>query len=220
MNPMLGPLVLSLKVAILATLLVTLLGTVIAFLLANAKFRGKGLVESILLLPMILPPTVTGYYLVILLGRYGLLGGPLFRWTGWNIMSTWQAAVVAASVVALPIMVRTAQSAIESVDREMIDSSTMLGYSQIETAIRVTLPLAWQGILAGIVLAFTRAIGEFGATLMLAGNIPGRTDTMPLAIYGHATSGDWGNAHALVAILTTFSIVFLLLARRISRKLI
>jgi molybdate transport system permease protein len=199
---------------------VTVLGIVIAFFLANAKFRGKGLVESILLLPMILPPTVTGYYLVILLGRYGLLGGPLFRWTGWNIMFTWQAAVVAASVVALPIMVRTAQSAIESVDREMIDSSTMLGYSQIETAIQVTLPLAWQGILAGIVLAFTRAIGEFGATLMLAGNIPGRTDTMPLAIYGYATSGDWGNAHVLVAILTLFSIVFLLLASRISRKLI
>lgn len=220
MNPMLGPLVLSLKVAIMATLMVTVLGTVIAYFLANAHFRGKGLVESILLLPMILPPTVTGYYLVILLGRYGWLGGPLFRWTGWNVMFTWQAAVVAASVVALPIMVRTAQSAIESVDKEMIDSSIMLGYSQIETAIRVTLPLAWQGILAGIVLAFTRAIGEFGATLMLAGNIPGRTATMPLAIYGYATSGDWENAHALVAILTLFSIVFLLLARRISRKLI
>jgi len=217
---MLEPLIISLKVAILATLLVTVLGTVIGFLLADAHFRGKGLVESILLLPMILPPTVTGYYLVILLGRYGLLGGPLFRWTGWNIMFTWQAAVVAASVVALPIMVRTAQSAIESVDREMIDSSTMLGYSRIETALWVTLPLAWQGILAGIVLAFTRAIGEFGATLMLAGNIPGRTATMPLAIYGYATSGEWEKAHTLVAVLTVFSIVFLLLARRISRKLI
>jgi molybdate transport system permease protein len=220
MNPMLGPLILSLKVAILATALVTLLGTVIGFFLANSSFRGKGLVESILLLPMILPPTVTGYYLVMLLGRFGLLGGPLFRWTGWNIIFTWQAAVVAASVVALPIMTRTAQSAIESVDKEMVDSSTMLGYSRVETAIRVTLPLAWQGILAGIVLAFTRAIGEFGATLMLAGNIPGRTDTMPLAIYGYATSGDWQNAHALVAILTLLSIAFLLLARRISRKLI
>jgi molybdate transport system permease protein len=217
---MMGPLLLSLKVAAVATLLVTLLGTVIGFLLANSKFKGKGLVESLLLLPMILPPTVTGYYLVILLGRYGLLGGPLFRWTGWNIMFTWQAAVVAASVVALPIMIRTAQSAIESVDKEMIDSSTMLGYSQIETAFRVTLPLAWQGILAGIVLAFARAIGEFGATLMLAGNIPGRTDTMPIAIYGHATSGDWGNAHILVAILTLLSIAFLLAARQVSRRLI
>jgi len=220
MSPMLGPLVLSLKVAVLATLLVAVLGIIIALLLANAKFRGKSLVESILLLPMILPPTVTGYYLVILLGRYGLLGGPLFRWTGWSLMFTWQAAVVAASVVALPIMVRTAQSAIESVDREMVDSSTMLGYSRIETAVRVTLPLAWQGILAGIVLSFTRAVGEFGATLMLAGNIPGRTNTMPLAIYGYATSGDWENAHFLVAILTLSSIAFLLLANRISRKLI
>lgn len=220
MNPMVGPLVLSLKVAALATFLVTVLGTVIGYLLANSQFRGKGLAESILLLPMILPPTVTGYYLVILLGRFGLLGGPLFRWTGWNIMFTWQAAVVAASVVSLPIMVRTAQSAIESVDKEMIDSSTMLGYSRIETAMRVTLPLAWQGILAGIVLAFTRAIGEFGATLMLAGNIPGRTDTMPLAIYGYATSGDWKNAHVLVAILTVLSVAFLLAARQISRKLI
>jgi len=219
MNPMMGPLVLSLKVAAVATLLVTLLGTVIGFLLAMSKFRGKGLVESLLLLPMILPPTVTGYYLVILLGRYGLLGGPLFRWTGWNIMFTWQVAVVAASVVALPIMIRTAQSAIESVDKEMIDSSTMLGYSQVETAVRVILPLAWQEILAGIVLAFARAIGEFGATLMLAGNIPGRTDTMPIAIYGYATSGDWGNAHFLVAILTILSIAFLLAARQVSRRL-
>ena len=217
---MVGPLILSLKVATLATLLVTSLGIVIAFLLANAQFKGKGLLESVLLLPMILPPTVTGYYLVILLGRYGLLGGPIFRWTGWNIMFTWQAAVVAASVVALPIMVRTAQSAIESVDKEMIDSSTMLGHSRIETAIRVTLPLAWPSILAGIVLAFTRAIGEFGATLMLAGNIPGRTDTMPLAIYGYATSGDWQNAHVLVVILTGLSVAFLLVARQISRKLI
>lgn len=220
MNPMVSPLILSFKVAALATLLVTVLGTVIAFLLAHAKFRGKGLVESLLLLPMILPPTVTGYYLVILLGRFGFLGGPIYRWTGWNIMFTWEAAVVAASVVALPIMVRTAQSAIESVDREMIDSSTMLGHSHIETAFRVTLPLAWQGILAGIVLAFTRAIGEFGATLMLAGNIPGRTATMPLAIYGYATSGDWQNAHALVAILTILSVAFLLLSRQISRKLL
>ncbi len=217
---MAGPLMISLKVATLATLLVTMLGIVIAFLLANAQFKGKGLLESVLLLPMILPPTVTGYYLVILLGRYGLLGGPIFRWTGWNIMFTWQAAVVAASVVALPIMVRTAQSAIESVDKEMIDSSTMLGHSRLETALRVTLPLAWQSILAGIVLAFTRAIGEFGATLMLAGNIPGRTDTMPLAIYGYATSGDWRNAHVLVVILTALSVAFLLVARQISRKLV
>lgn len=218
--PMLGPLLLSLKVAFLATLFVAGIGTFIAFLLANTQFKGKGLVEAVLLLPMILPPTVTGYYLVILLGRSGIIGGPVFQWTGWSILFTWQAAVVAASVVSLPIMIRTAQSAIESVDREMVDSSTMLGYSRFETALHVTLPLAWQGILAGVVLSFTRAIGEFGATLMLAGNIPGRTDTMPLAIYGYSTSGDWQQANILVGLLTALSIVFLLIANRVSRRVV
>lgn len=217
---MFGPLLLSLKVALLATLLVTILGTAIAFFLADTEFKGKSLVEAALFLPMILPPTVTGYYLVILLGRQGIIGNTVFQWTGWNIMFTWQAAVVASTVVSLPIMIRTAQSAIESVDQEMIDSSTMLGYSRLETGLRVILPLAWQGILAGIVLTFTRAIGEFGATLMLAGNIPGRTDTMPLAIYGYATSGDWKQAHLLVALLTLLSITFLLLARHVSRRVI
>jgi len=217
---MLGPLFLSLKVSLLATLIAALIGTAVAFGLARREFRGKGLLESALLLPMIMPPTVTGYYLVILLGRHGIIGDRLFRWTGWNIMFTWQAAVVAASVVSLPIMVRTAQSAIESVDPEMIDSSTMLGYSWAETSLHVVLPLAWQGILAGIVLTFTRAIGEFGATLMLAGNIPGRTATMPLAIYSYATSGDWEQAHVLVALLTALSIGLLLAARGVSRRIV
>lgn len=213
-----GPLLLSLKVSLLATALVAAAGLLAAFWLANARFRGKTLVESALLLPMVLPPTVTGYYLVMLLGRHGLLGGSLHRWTGWNLLFTWQAAVVASAVVSFPIMVRTAQAAIESVDPEMVDSATMLGYTRAETALRVVLPLAWPGVLAGIMLAFTRAIGEFGATLMLAGNIPGRTDTMPLAIYGAAASGDWSQAHLLVAMLTVLSVVLLSAARHFSRS--
>lgn len=210
---------LSIKVALLATFVVALLGITVASFLAQHHFKGKGLVESMLLLPMILPPTVMGYYLVILLGRYGLVGKPLYDWTGWSIMFTWQAAVVASAVVSFPIMVRTAQSAIESVDREMINSSIMLGYSHFETTLRVTLPLAWPGILAGVILSFTRAIGEFGATIMLAGNIPGRTDTMPLAIYSYASAGEWDRANALVLVLTLFSILLLLLSRRISRSM-
>ncbi|HAH04969.1 MAG TPA: molybdate ABC transporter permease subunit [Elusimicrobia bacterium] len=215
-----GPLLLSLKVSLLATALVAAAGLLAAFALANARFRGKSLVESALLLPMVLPPTVTGYYLVLLLGRHGLLGGSLYRWTGWNVLFTWQAAVVASAVVSFPIMVRSAQTAIESVDPEMVDSSTMLGYTRAETALYVVLPLAWQGILAGIMLAFTRAIGEFGATLMLAGNIPGRTDTMPLAIYASAASGDWSQAHLLVAMLTALSVVLLTAARHYSRSVL
>ncbi|MDD2806273.1 MAG: molybdate ABC transporter permease subunit [Elusimicrobiales bacterium] len=215
-----GPLLLSLKVSLLATLAVTAAGLAAAFALAGAKFRGKGLVEAALLLPLVLPPTVTGYYLVMLLGRSGLVGRQVYAWTGWNIMFTWQAAAVAAAVVAFPIMQATAQSAIEAVDREMIDSSTMLGYSRVETALRVTLPLAWRGIFAGIALSFTRAMGEFGATLMLAGNIPGRTDTMPLAIYSAAVSGDWDRAHLLVAALTLLSVAMLAASRGFARRLL
>jgi molybdate transport system permease protein len=217
---MFGPLLLSLKVALFATVIVTVLGAALAFLFASFDFKGKGLVEAALLLPMVLPPTVTGYYLVILLGRQGIIGNIVFQWTGWTVMFTWQAAVVAAVVVSLPIMVRSAQTAIESVDKEMIDSSTMLGYSRFQTGIHVVLPLAWQGIFAGVVLSFTRAIGEFGATLMLAGNIPGRTDTMPLAIYGAATSGDWKQAHLLVLLLTLLSVGFLLIARQVNRRVL
>lgn len=215
-----GSLLLSLKVSLLATLAVTLGGLAAAFVLAGARFRGKNLIEAAILLPMVLPPTVTGYYLVMLLGRFGVIGRHIYDWTGWNIMFTWQAAVVAAAVVSFPIMVTTAQSAIEAVDPEMIDSSTMLGYSRTETALRIILPLAWRGIFSGIALAFTRALGEFGATLMLAGNIPGRTDTMPLAIYSAATSGDWEKAHLLVITLTLLSVCMLAAARGFSRRLL
>lgn len=213
---MISPLLLSLQTAGLATLMVATFGTLTAFVLARSSFRGKRLLEALLLLPLILPPTVIGYYLVLLLGRNGLLGAPVFAWTGWSILFTPQAAVVAAAVVAFPIMVRTAQVAIESVDPEMIDSSTMLGYSRLETAWNIILPLAWRGILAGVVLSFTRALGEFGATLMLAGNIPGRTETMPLAIYTASTTGDWQQAHLLAVTLTLTSMGFLWISSHLS----
>jgi molybdate transport system permease protein len=208
---------LSLQVALLATLLVTVLGTATAYLLATRRFRGRTAVEVLVTLPLVLPPTVTGYYLVVLFGRHGWLGGPIEALTGGSLMFTWGAAVLASAVVAFPLMVRTAQAAIESVDRSMIETAYTLGYSEAETARRVVLPLARRGLLAGVSLAFARAIGEFGATLMLAGNIPGRTDTMPLAIYGAAASGDWGRAHALVLVLTLGSAALLYAAHKLGR---
>jgi molybdate transport system permease protein len=208
---------LSLQVALLATLLVAVLGTATAYLLATRRFRGRTAVEVLVTLPLVLPPTVTGYYLVVLFGRHGWLGGPIEALTGGSLMFTWGAAVLASAVVAFPLMVRTAQAAIESVDRSMIDTAYTLGYSEIETARRVVLPLARRGLLAGVSLAFARAIGEFGATLMLAGNIPGRTDTMPLAIYGAAASGDWGRAHGLVLVLTLGSAALLYAAHKLGR---
>ncbi|MCL4474013.1 MAG: molybdate ABC transporter permease subunit [Actinobacteria bacterium] len=199
------PIRLSLQVAIAATCLVVPIGIFFAWVLAEKNFRGKNLLDIVLTLPLVLPPTVTGYYLVILFGRNGPVGGPVFKLTGWTIMFTWQAAVLASFVVALPLMVKTARASFESVERQLIDASFTLGHSEAVTLFRVILPLTRKGLVAGASLAFARAVGEFGATLMLAGNIPGKTDTAPLAIYASASSGDWSAANGTVLLLTLMS---------------
>ena len=206
---------LSVKIATAATLLNALLGIPLAYLLARRRFWGRGLVDLLVTLPLILPPTVTGYYLIVLLGRRGVLGAPLFAATGWSIAFTWYAAVVAATVMALPLLVRTASAAIESVDRDLERAAYTLGRSEWRTALEVTLPLARNGLIAGLVLAFARALGEFGATLMLAGNIPGKTATVPLAIYSAVQTGETGEALALVGLLTLLSCAVLLVAGRL-----
>lgn len=209
---------LSVQVAAFATALVLIAGIPAAYLLARRAFALRELIDALITLPLVLPPTVTGYYLIVLFGRNGLIGGALERLTGWTVMFTWQAAVIASAVVALPLMVKTARAAIESVDRNLIDASATLGHSELWTAFRVTLPLARRGIIAGTVLTFARAMGEFGATLMLAGNIPGRTDTMPLAIYSAAAGGDRGRANAMVLLFTALSAFFLYAANRLGRR--
>jgi len=183
------------------------------------NFRGKELLDVLFTLPLVLPPTVTGYYLIILFGRNGLIGRLIYTWTGWSIMFTWYAAVLASFVVALPLMIKTTRAAIESVDRNLIYASYTLGHSELETALRVTLPLAKKGILAGTILSFARAMGEFGATLMVAGNIPGKTDTMPLSIYSRASSGDWSMANWMVIFFTLMSGVFLWAANRFTKRI-
>ncbi len=198
--------------------MVTLVGTALGFILAKRGFRGKELFDSILTLPMVLPPTVTGYYLIVLFGRRGLFGKPIYEWTGWTVTFTWQAAVIAASVIALPIMVKSARAAIESVDPQYEIVSYTLGKSEPETFFRVTLPLARRGLLAGVVLSFARALGEFGATLMLAGNIPGKTQTMPLAIYEAVLAGEDRRAHLLALVLTAVSVVAVYLTNKLSRS--
>jgi len=214
----LSALLLSVRVALIATALNALAGIPLAYVLARRRFPGRGLVDLVVTLPLVLPPTVTGWYLIVLLGRRGWLGGPVYRATGWSIAFTWQAAVVAATVMALPLLVRTARAAIESVDRELEKAAYTLGRSEWRTALEVTLPLARNGILAGLVLAFARALGEFGATLMLAGNIPFRTTTVPLAIYSAVQTGEDATAAALVAILTGLSCVVLVAAGRLGAR--
>jgi len=209
---------LSIRVAIVATVLNALIGIPLAYLLARRVFRGRALVDLLVTLPLVLPPTVTGYYLIVLLGRRGWLGGPVYALTGWSVAFTWYAAVIAATVMALPLLVRTARAAIESVDRELEKAAYTLGRSEWRTALEVTLPLARNGIIAGLVLAFARALGEFGATLMLAGNIPGKTTTVPLAIYTAVQTGEMSEAALLVLALTVLSCLVLVLAGRLGAR--
>ncbi len=208
---------LSLLVVSIATVVIALAGTAFAFLLAKREFRGKDVLDALLTLPMVLPPTVTGYYLIVLLGRRGVLGHVIYELTGWTVTFTWIAAVIASTVVALPLMIKSARAAIESVDPQYEIMSYTLGKSESETFFRITMPLASRGILAGIVLSFARAFGEFGATLMLAGNIPGRTQTMPLAIYEAVVSGEDEQARWLALILTGISVTVVYMTNRLSR---
>ena len=209
---------LSLQVAVAATALNALVGIPVAYVLARRRFWGRSLLDLLVTLPLVLPPTVVGYYLIVLLGRSGVLGAPLYELSGFTVAFTWYAAVIAATVMALPLLVRTVRAAIESVDRDLERAAYTLGRSELRTAIEVTLPLARNGILAGLVLAFARALGEFGATLMLAGNIPGRTATVPLSIYTAVQTGESAEALGLVAALTVLSCLVLVVANRLGAR--
>jgi molybdate transport system permease protein len=208
---------LSLLVVRISTLVISVAGPSLGFLLSRRRFPGKELLDAVLTLPLVLPPTVTGYYLILLLGRRGLIGAPLYNLTGWSVTFTWVAAVIASTVVAMPLMIKSARAAIESVNPDYENVSRVMGKGEWETFFRVTLPLAGKGILAGVILSFARAFGEFGATMMLAGNISGRTQTMPLAIYEAMASGDDGAAAWLAVILTGISITVVYITNRLSR---
>jgi molybdate transport system permease protein len=209
---------LTVRVSVLATVVIALIGVPVAYLLARRRFWGHGALDLLVTLPLVLPPTVTGYYLIVLLGRRGWLGAPIYEATGWSIAFTWYAAIVAATVMALPLMVRTARAAIESVNPDLERASYTLGRPEWSTVLTVTLPLARRGLLAGTVLAFARALGEFGATLMLAGNIPGKTQTVPLAIYTAVQTGESAEALGLVLVLTGLSCAVLIASSRLAGR--
>lgn len=216
---MIGPaLRLSLLVSISATLIVAVSGALIASFLARRRFPGHGLLDAVLSLPLVLPPTVTGYYLIVLLGRRGLLGGPLYEATGWSLTFTWLACVLAAAVMAFPLMYRAARVAFEELDPRQAIAAASLGHGRLSIFLRVSLPLARRGLTAGVVLAFARCLGEFGATLMLAGNIPGRTQTLPLALYEAVAAGEKREALVFVLLLTLVSVAVMIAAGRLGRR--
>jgi molybdate transport system permease protein len=209
---------LSLLVVGVATAFVALIGVSLAYLLAKYNFRGKELLDAVLTVPLVLPPTVTGYYLIVLLGRRGVIGSSIYDLTGWTFAFTWEGAVIAAVVVAAPMMIKAARASIESVNPDYEIASYTLGKGAFETFFRVTLPLAKRGVMAGLILSFARALGEFGATLMIAGNIPGKTQTLPLAIYEAVASGDDRTAQMIALILTAISVAAVYFTNRISRS--
>jgi molybdate transport system permease protein len=185
-----SPVWLSLRVALTALAAVFVLGTLAARWTARARFPGRDVVDGVFLLPLVLPPVVTGYALLVLLGRNGPVGRALEAAFGVRLVFTVHAATLAAAVVAFPLMYQSAKAAFQAVDPRLEDAARTLGAGEARVFASVTLPLAWPGIVAGTVLAFARSLGEFGATAMVAGNIPGETTTVPLAIYFLADAGE------------------------------
>jgi molybdate transport system permease protein len=210
----LGPFWLSLRVASLATMLIVAVGLPAALLLARARFPGKALIAGILVLPLVLPPTVLGYYLLQLLGRRSFLGFWLEHTLGVTLVFHWSGAVLASAVAAFPLFLLPARGAFEAIDPAIEDVARLLGRGEISVFLAVTLPLAWRGLAAGIVLAFARALGDFGATLMVAGNIPGLTQTAALAIYDAVQVNDSARAGWLTLWISVVSIVALLIVQR------
>lgn len=207
---------LSLQVAGWATLLNLVLGIGVGYVLARGRFPGRDLIDTLLTLPMVMPPTVLGYYLLVLLGRNGWVGKWLQDTWGIHLIFTLQGAVIAATVVAFPLVFKPARAAFEAVDSQLEGAARVLGISEFGIFLRVTLPLAWRGILAGVLLGFARALGEFGATLMVAGSIPGKTQTLSIAIYEAVQAGQDAVANTLVLITSVVCIVVLLGAGRLA----
>src|SRR6266852_9405091 len=207
------PLWLSLRVAVVSTAVAIAAGLWIAYILANREFRGKEALDAAVTLPLVLPPTVLGYYLLVVVGRASPLGKLWEAAFGSPLVFTWKAAVVAALLHSLPLLVKSARAALESVDRSYERAARNLGASEWRLFWRVTLPLARRSILAATALAFARSLGEFGATLTVAGSIPGKTQTMAVAIYDAVESGNGALAQTLVLVVSAVAMVILTLSK-------
>ncbi len=203
---------LTLKVALWATAINLVLGVGVGYALARWRFPGRDLLDAALTLPMVMPPTVLGYYLLVVIGSQGVLGAWLLQTFGIRLIFTWQAAVIAATIVAFPLVFKAARAAFENVEPQLEDAARTLGIGEWAVFLRVSLPLAWRGILAGLLLSFARALGEFGATLMVAGSIAGKTQTLSIAVYEAVQAGQDATANFLVAVTSLVCIAVLLSA--------
>jgi molybdate transport system permease protein len=212
------PLTLSLRVAFIATVFVVIIGVALGWLLARRRFFGRELLDAAVTLPLVLPPTVLGYYLLVLLGRRSPVGQAIEAITGQPLVFSWRGAVVAAAIGALPLVVKTSRAAIAAVDTNLEDAARTLGQSEWRVFRRVTMPLASRGIIAAGMLAFARALGDFGATLMVAGNIPGRTQTAAIAIFDAAQAGRDRYALVLVLILSAVTLALVYTTNKLTSR--
>jgi molybdate transport system permease protein len=211
------PLLLSLKVAAFATLVTAVGGVALSYALARSRFALLELADAFVCLPLVLPPTVLGYYLLVAFGRHGWLGRWLRELFGVSLIFTWQGAVVACAVVSLPLVVKSARAAFEEINPKLEIVARTLGMGPWRVFLKVSLPLAWRGILAGCVLAFARSLGEFGATLMVAGSLPGKTQTLSLAVYDAVQAGNETLAAVLVVVVSIVSACVMLASRWLLR---
>lgn len=209
METIILPLTLSLRVAIFSTILAFIIGIFLSWWFAFKKNRLTKFLSIIVTIPLVIPPTVLGYYLILLLGRNALLGQWFETVAGSPIIFTWKAAVIAAMIASLPLLISPIQAAFESINKDTIGAAELDGANQFKLLIYIVIPLAYKGILAGLVLGFARSMGEFGATLMVAGNIPGKTQTLSIAIYDAVQADRMSDAHLMVIILTSATIFFL-----------
>lgn len=205
-----SPLWISVKTSLLATAITFVLGIIISYIMATYKGKWKGLIDGIFTLPLVLPPTVVGFFLLLICGKNGFIG-KFFAVMDKNIIFSWSATVIAAVVVSFPMMYRSTRSAFEQIDDNMLSAARTLGLTEWKVFSKVAVPLAFPGIIGGLVLSFARALGEFGATLMIAGNIPGRTQTMPLAIFFAVEGGDMEKAMMWVMIIVGLSIAMIVM---------
>lgn len=217
MNSNISPLIISLKTAAVSTFITSIIGIIVAYLMSQYSGKLKGLIDGLLNLPLILPPTVVGFFLLVIFGKNGPIGKLLLLFDT-SIIFSWSATVISAVIVSFPMMYRTTLASFEQIDYNLINAAKTLGLSRFSIFTKISIPLAFPGIIGGIILSFARAIGEFGATLMLAGNIPGKTQTMPLAIFFAVEGGNMNAAYNWVITITSISLCSILILNYYSKR--
>ena len=215
---MIEAILLSLKVTVIAVFVTFFIGTALAYVFHKNNFKFINIIETLIVLPMSLPPTVIGYILLVLIGRRGLIGKYFYEWFGWNIVFSWKAACLVAVVVTIPLMYQNAKLGFDNVQKEVKEAAKVDGAESFQIFRYIIFPMASKGILAGILLSCIRAMGEFGATLIVAGNIPGQTQTIPLLIYFSIESGEIKKANILIIIIVIFSFILVMVINRLIEK--